>query len=200
MHGGVRETLAELRQKYWVCKGRQLIKKQSRRCVTCRRYQGKPFPAPTEADLPEHRVQLTRPFSTVGIDFCGPLFVKVGRNEMKKCYVALFTCSTTRALHFELVSDLSVATFILCMRRFVARRGKPRMITTDNAKIFKQCFCQVISQLSPSMPHENNMIAKTITDFAFALIKAIPIIITTACRSSNKKQYSSSGAKIVFTG
>ena len=37
---------------------------------------------------------------------------------------------------------------------------------------------QVISQLSPSMPHENNMIAKTITDFAFALIKAIPIIIT----------------------
>ena len=43
------------------------------------------------------------------------------------------------------------------------------------------------------------MITKTITDFAFALIKAIPIIITTACRSSNKKQYSSSGAKVVFT-
>ena len=58
---------------------------------------------------------------------------------------------------------------------------------------------QVINQLSPSMPHENNMIAKTITDFAFALIKAIPIIITIACRSSNKKQYLSSGAKVVFT-
>ena len=43
------------------------------------------------------------------------------------------------------------------------------------------------------------MIRKTITDFAFSLIKAIPIIITMACRSSNKKQYSSSGAKIVFT-
>ena len=57
----------------------------------------------------------------------------------------------------------------------------------------------VISQLSPSMPHENNTIAKNITDFAFALIKAIPIIITIACRSSNKKQYSSSGAKVVFT-
>ena len=57
---------------------------------------------------------------------------------------------------------------------------------------------QVISQLSPSMPHENNMIAKTITDFAFALIKAVPITITIACRSSNKKQYSSSGAKVAF--
>ena len=49
------------------------------------------------------------------------------------------------------------------------------------------------------MPHENNMIAKTITDFAFGLIKAIPIIITIAYKSSNKKQYSSSGAKVVFT-
>ena len=44
------------------------------------------------------------------------------------------------------------------------------------------------------------MIAKTIIDFAFALIKEMPIIITIACRSSNKKQYSSSEAKIVFTG
>ena len=34
---------------------------------------------------------------------------------------------------------------------------------------------QVINQLSHSMPHENNMIAETITDFAFTLIKAIPI-------------------------
>ena len=105
--------------------------------MTCRRYQGKAFQAPTEADLPEHRVQLTRPFSSVGIDFCGPLFVKAGKNEMKKFYVALFTCSTTRALHLELVSDLSVSTFILCMRRFVARCGKLCMITTDNAKTFK---------------------------------------------------------------
>ena len=65
---------------------------------------------------------------------------------------------------------------------------------------YKKKASQVINQLSPSMPHENNMIEKTITDFAFALIKAIPIIITIACRSSNKNQYSSSGAKIVFTG
>ena len=55
---------------------------------------------------------------------------------------------------------------------------------------------QVNSQLSPSVPHENSMITKTITDFAFALIRAIMI----ACKSSNKKQYPSSGAKIVFTG
>ena len=58
---------------------------------------------------------------------------------------------------------------------------------------------QVITQLSPSMSHQNNMIAKTITDFAFALIETIPIIITITCRSSNKKQCSSSRAKIVFT-
>ena len=51
--------------------------------MACKRYQEKPFPAPKEADLPEHTVQLTRPFSSVGIDFCGLLFVNVGRDEMK---------------------------------------------------------------------------------------------------------------------
>ena len=54
---------------------------------------------------------------------------------------------------------------------------------------------EVISQLSPSVPHENNIIAKTITDFAFALIKAMPIIITIACRSSNKNNIHPQGPK-----
>ena len=54
---------------------------------------------------------------------------------------------------------------------------------------------QVINQLSPSMPHENNMIAKTMTDFDFALIKAIPNIITVDCRSSNNNNIHPQGSK-----
>ena len=66
-----------------------------------------------------------------------PLFVKDKSNEMRKVYVALFTCCVTRAVHLELVEDLSVETFKRCLRRFIARRGVPTLIVSDNAKTFK---------------------------------------------------------------
>ena len=43
----------------------------------------------------------------------------------------------TRAIHLELVRDLSTETFLCCFRRFVARRGVPSFIVPDNAKTFK---------------------------------------------------------------
>ena len=49
------------------------------------------------------------------------------------------------------------------------------------------------------MPQESCMIAKTITDFTFAFIEAIPITVMVACINSNGKQYSSSGATVGFT-
>ena len=45
LYGGVRETLAELRSKFWIYKGRQLVKKILRGCTTCRRFLAKPFQA-----------------------------------------------------------------------------------------------------------------------------------------------------------
>ena len=56
---------------------------------------------------------------------------------MEKAYVCLLTCASTRALHLELVRNLSVATFLQAFRRFVARRGLPFRIVSDNAKTFK---------------------------------------------------------------
>jgi hypothetical protein len=38
----------------------------------------------------------------------------------------------------ELVHDLSTIAFIRCLRRFIARRGTPVSITSDNAKTFKK--------------------------------------------------------------
>lgn len=57
--------------------------------------------------------------------------------EYLKSYICLFTCSSSRALHLELAPDLSTDSFIRCLRRFVARRGIPCSITSDNAKTFK---------------------------------------------------------------
>ena len=84
-------------------------------------------------DLEPH---FSPPFSKVGVDFAGPLFAKEG-SDMVKVYIALFTCCVTRAVHLDLVRNLSTPCFLNCLRRFTCRRGAPTLIVSDNAKTFK---------------------------------------------------------------
>ena len=135
-HGGVRATLAEVRTKFWVPKGRQYVKKLLNKCTTCKKFTGKPYKTPEAAALPQFRVRQAPPFDKVGVDFAGPLYVKKGK-AMSKAYIALFSCCVTRAIHLELVEDLSAPTFKRCLRRFIAARGKPSLIVSDNAKTFR---------------------------------------------------------------
>ncbi|GFW47008.1 integrase catalytic domain-containing protein [Trichonephila clavipes] len=86
------------------------------------------------APLPALRVEQSAPFSVVGIDFGGPLYTK----DENKHYIVLFTCAVTRALHLELVNNLTIETFLLALRRFISHRGLCSKILTDNAKTFKK--------------------------------------------------------------
>ena len=52
-------------------------------------------------------------------------------------WVCLFTCLVTRALHLEIVLDMSTEEFLLGLRRFVTLRGTPNEIYSDNALQFK---------------------------------------------------------------
>lgn len=122
--------------RYWIPSGRQIVKRVLNKCVVCKRLEGKPYSKPVQAALPDFRVKIAAPFSKVGIDFAGPLLVKVPSGGMSKAYIALFSCCVTRALHLDLVSDLSTQTFLRCLRRFTARRGVPSLIVSDNAKTF----------------------------------------------------------------
>lgn len=122
------------------------MKKVLKECVTCMKAQGKPFKSQPVAALPDFRVRQSTPFSKVGIDFAGPLFVKCKTGEMVKSYLALFTCCVTRAVHLDLVADLTATTLLRCLRRFAARRGTPSLIISDNAKTFK-ASAKVIKQL-----------------------------------------------------
>ena len=71
-HNGVKETLCQLRTKYWVCKARQRIKTILSNCITCKKHNQKPYSEPLTAQLPDYRVTESVPFSTCGIDFAGP--------------------------------------------------------------------------------------------------------------------------------
>lgn len=106
LHCGVKGTLAELRTKFWVPKGRQVVKKMLSRCVTCKKWEGTAFTQPVTASLPEFRVNPALPFSKVGVDFAGPINVKGQGKQSKKVYVCLFSCCVTQALHLDLMESL----------------------------------------------------------------------------------------------
>ena len=84
------------------------------------------------------------------MDFAGPLYIK-GKTtkEVRKAYIVLFVCCTTRAFQLELVPELSADTFLLCLRRFIARRGVPKLINSNSAKTFKT-FNSSIQKLESS--------------------------------------------------
>ncbi|XP_078370370.1 uncharacterized protein LOC144654152 [Oculina patagonica] len=138
LHGGVRETLTELRQSYWIPKGRQLVKREIRKCVTCRKVEGPPFRSVSSPPLPDIRVTGSQPFQVTGIDYAGPLYVRNANKEVAKVYICLFTCTTIRAVHLELVEDQTASAFLRAFKRFASRRGIPECIISDNAKTFKQ--------------------------------------------------------------
>ena len=140
LHNGVKETLTELRSRFWVTRGRQTVRKVISKCVNCKKTEGKHYAVPPTAPLPQFRVEENPAFTNTGIDFAGPLFVRSGENEeqsnMQKVYLALFTCESTRAVHLEVVPNLSTETFIRSFKRFICRRGIPKLVS-DNAKTFK---------------------------------------------------------------
>ena len=134
-HYGVGHVLAYMRQTWWIPKMRQAIKRVQYQCVICKRLQGKPYVTPDNPPLPKMRVTAAEPFTNVGVDYTGAINVKSSGNDTK-CYIVLFTCTTTRAIHLEVVSNLSSDSFIHAFRRFASRRGYPQVIWSDNATTF----------------------------------------------------------------
>ena len=82
--------------------------------------------------MPAFRTEPSRPFSKVGVDFFGPLYVDKGT----KVWTLLFTCATSRAVHLELVKSQSTEEVKRALRRFFALRSTPELIYSDNAKTF----------------------------------------------------------------
>ena len=136
-HGGVKDTLTDVRSQYWFVKGRQFVRKLLRRCITCRKLEGPPYTAVPPPPLPEFRVTESPPFAYSGVDFAGPLYIKQDDgSESAKVWIALFTCCVTQAVHLELVPDLTAKTFLRSFKRFTAIRGIPIQVISDNARTF----------------------------------------------------------------
>ena len=136
LHGGLGDTLAQIRKNYWIPKGRQAVKASLKECNICRRYEARPVHYPGPPNLPQERVTLTRPFEVTGVDYTGAMTITGEADVPKKVYICLFTCASTRAVHLEVAEDLSSETFLQLFRTFAARRSCPRIIISDNATNF----------------------------------------------------------------
>ncbi|GBM40950.1 hypothetical protein AVEN_161590-1 [Araneus ventricosus] len=129
-HAGTQLLLSIIREKYWIFGGRRTVRKIWNAYVKCSRFKSK-SPTADPVSLPADRVKDM--FEVVGVDLAGPLYIKRGT----KVWAALYTCTLYRELHIELVSSLSTDAFLLYFRRFVSRRGRPRIIYSDNCTNFR---------------------------------------------------------------
>ena len=137
-HNGVKETLTETRQKFWIPRGRSLVRYLIHHCGLCKRFEGAPCQGPPPPPLSVYRVKEEPAFSYCGVDFAGPLTVCAdGVAHTLKVLICLFTCLVTRAVHLDVVTDMSTHSFVRCLKRFAARISLPRRIVSDNGKTFK---------------------------------------------------------------
>lgn len=138
LHAPPQALLASIRERFWIINGRNLAKQVVHECLQC--FKTKPRQAQAiMSGLPKARTSIAGPFHTAGVDYGGPFLIKnkKGRGcKMIKCYICLFICFTTKAIHLELVSDLTTESFLAALRRFISRRGKPAHMYSDNGTNF----------------------------------------------------------------
>ena len=137
-HCGPQQLLYSIREKYWPIGGRNLAREVVHKCVQCFRAKPKSNQY-LMGNLPNVRFDQFLPFHNVGVDYAGPVTLKEGssrRPRLVKAYICLFTCLSTRAVHLELVSDLSSNASLNSLKRFIARRGRPAHMFSDNGTNF----------------------------------------------------------------
>lgn len=134
-HQGKDATMTSYMSKFWTNKLGKMIKSILKLCNHCNRMKTYEFSLPLMPNLPSDRIKISRPFESIGIDYAGPSLTKIN-GENKKVWLLLITCLCTRAVYLEVVLDMSGHTLLLVLRRFIARRGKPSRIITDNGTQF----------------------------------------------------------------
>lgn len=139
LHAGPLLLLSNIRETYWPIGGRNLARKTVSSCIKCRRFQGRTV-TPVMGDLPQYRLHADFAFVHVGTDYAGPVMIsnRKGRRgaQLMKAYICVFICFTVKAVHLELVTDLTKESYLAALNRFIARRGKPSHIYSDNGTNF----------------------------------------------------------------
>ncbi|XP_050055037.1 uncharacterized protein LOC114131043 [Aphis gossypii] len=167
LHAGPQALLSAIREKFWPLNGRNIARRTVHQCVIC--FRSKPVTyEPIMGDLPRDRIEPERAFKICGVDFAGPIMIKTSlrRNApMTKAYICVFVCFVTKAIHVELVGDLTTNAFLSALRRFWSRRGICNTIYSDNGTNFVGANRQLkeLRDLFLSKQHME-LVHKTVTE------------------------------------
>lgn len=139
LHCGAQQLLYSVRLRFWPISGRGISRQIVRNCVIC--FKAKPITQSYQmGNLPKSRIMAFQPvFTYTGIDYAGPVTIrdrKTRNPKFLKSYICIFVCMSTKCVHLEVVSDLTTPSFIAVLKRFIARRGKPLHIYSDNGSTF----------------------------------------------------------------
>ena len=131
-HTGITTTVAKSRRKFWIVRARNVAKKVTRSCYECRLIEKK-LAEQQMAPLPKSRLCPSPTFPIVSMDLFGPIYIKdtVKQRTTKKCWGVIFSCTVVRALYIDLTEDYSTDAILQTIRRFVAIRGCPSEIQSD---------------------------------------------------------------------
>ncbi|XP_066974322.1 uncharacterized protein [Macrobrachium rosenbergii] len=146
---GTGTTLNYLREQgYWIPKGLVTVKSIISKCTVCKKYNALAYKYPRMVDMPKHHMNLVKPFMHAGIDYTGHFWVKaeVTGNNVKMFFL-IFTFLNIRAVHFELLPDMSTRNFLLAFQRFCNMYAVPKYVYSDNAKTFVKGGCILESSL-----------------------------------------------------
>ncbi|XP_044202893.1 uncharacterized protein LOC122979475 [Thunnus albacares] len=166
LHPGTERVYAEIRRQYWILRGRQAVRHHQLNCPSCQRWRAQPK-IPQMADLPLQRLRLLcPPFYSTGVDCFGPYLVKVGRRT-EKCWGVIFKCLTTRTIHTELLNSMDADAFLLALRRFVARQGRPKEILSDCGTNFRGAERELREAFAAMEPQLKEQLTEYQIDFRF---------------------------------
>ncbi|XP_056647343.1 uncharacterized protein LOC130452005 [Diorhabda sublineata] len=138
LHAGPLQLLYNIRETYWPVAARNLARSIVHKCIQCYRLKPKSV-QPIMGNLPSDRLLSGFPFQVTGTYYAGLFHVlnKRGRgSKIMKGYVCLFICLATKSIYLEFVSSFSTEDFLLALKRFISRRGKPSQIYSDHGTNF----------------------------------------------------------------
>ena len=133
-HQGVDYLRALVQQQFAIVKLKTTLRSIVQKCVTCRKRQAESI-SPMMSYLPREQLAFKEPpFTNSGVDYFGPFYVSK-KKLIEKRWGLLFTCLTTRAVHFEVVPSMDISSCVMAIERFTARRSIISVLWSENGTL-----------------------------------------------------------------
>ena len=136
LHGGVGLTMVKVRERHWIPRLRRLAKRVIKDCHGCKRFHAIAYASPPPANLPTTRTEGSTAYQIIGVDYAGPLRYRKSKGKEGKAYILLYACSLTRGVFLDLMPNMEMTECLYSLQRFIARRGRPERIYSDNGSTF----------------------------------------------------------------